>query len=280
MPAEKRRSGTDTARVSRRFNERAEGVAMDDVSLPSGTQPLDTTLEIVSPENIAFQFRLAGPASRSIAFLIDAILIGLIAFGTFLLLGLTGLMNEAFLGLFLVWIFFLWWGYGAACEVFGNGRTAGKAALGLRVVSFTGLSINPAQAILRNLLRLIDIAPPFFPGVIAMAFTRRLQRLGDLASGTIVVLERDRRPPRPPRVDRVEADIVPLSFQASPPLIEALAAYVGRRQDLSSPRRMELAGVAARRLCAAWDVPPPRDPDALVCTVYEQAIAADAGDRQ
>lgn len=241
-------------------------------------EPLDTTLEIVSPENIAFQFRLAGPATRCVAFLLDAVMIGLIAFGMLFALGLTGLLGEAFLGLFLVALFFLWWGYGAACEVFANGRTAGKAALGLRVVSQTGLSINPAQAILRNLLRLVDVAPPCFPGVIAMAFTRRLQRLGDLAAGTIVVLDRSRRPPRPPRVDAAVADLVPLGFRADPALVEALAAYVGRRGDLAAARRMELAMIPAGRLCAAWNVPEPRDPDALVCAVYEQAIAAESGE--
>lgn len=243
-------------------------------------EPLDTTLEIVSPENIAFQFRLAGPATRSLAFLLDAVVIGLSIVGLLVAIGLTGLLSESFVGLFLVAVFFIWWGYGAACEVFANGRTAGKAALGLRVVSQTGLSINPAQAILRNLLRLIDIAPPFFPGVIAMAFTRRLQRLGDLAAGTIVVLDRSRRAPRPPRVEGVAADAVPLGFHAEPPLIEALAAYVGRRGELSPGRRRELAGIAAERLAAAWNVPPPADADHLVCAVYELAIAAESRERQ
>lgn len=255
--------------------------ASDARANPGPEAPLDTTLAIVSPENIGFQFRLAGPAARSLAFLVDALVIGLIAFGMLFGLGLTGLLGgEAFLGLFLVGLFFLWWGYGAACEVFANGRTVGKAALGLRVVSQTGLSINPAQAILRNLLRLVDVAPPFFPGVAAMAFTSRLQRLGDLAAGTVVVLDRGRRPPRPPRVDAALADLVPVGFQAQPPLVEALAAYVGRRGELSAGRRMELSGIAAARLCAAWAVPVPADTDALVCAVYERAIAAESGERR
>jgi uncharacterized RDD family membrane protein YckC len=246
-------------------------------SPPAGSRgPLDTTLEIVSPENIAFQFRLAGPAARSLAFLLDAVVIGLVITVLLFALGLTGLLGEGFLGLFLVAVFFIWWGYGAACEVLANGRTAGKAALGLRVVSQTGLSINPAQAILRNLLRLVDIAPPFFPGVIAMAFTSRLQRLGDLAAGTIVVLDRSRRPPRPPRVEITETELVPLGFRPEPALVEALAAYVGRRGELSAGRSQELAGLAAARLCAAWNVSPPADADGLVCAVYELAIAADS----
>jgi len=239
-------------------------------------RPLDTTLEIVSPENIAFQFRLAGPAARSIAFLLDAVVIGLVITGLLMALGMTGLLTEGLMGLFLVAVFFIWWGYGAACEVLANGRTAGKAALGLRVVSQTGLSINPAQAILRNLLRLIDIAPPFFPGVIAIAFTSRLQRLGDLAAGTIVVLDRSRRPPRPPRAEAATSDLVPLGFQADPALLEALAAYVGRRGELHPGRRQELAALPAARLCEAWNVSPPADADGLVCAVYELAIAADS----
>ena len=253
--------------------------ASDARAAPGRDAPLDTTLAIVSPENIGFQFRLAGPAARSLAFLVDALVIGLIAFGMLVGAGLVGLASEAFLGLFLVGLFFLWWGYGAACEVLANGRTAGKAALGLRVVSQTGLSINPAQAILRNLLRLVDVAPPFFPGVAAMAFTSRLQRLGDLAAGTVVVLDRGRRPPRPPRVDTAVAELLPAGFQAQPPLVEALAAYVGRRGELSAGRRLELSQIAATRLCAAWAVPVPADTDALVCAVYERAIAAESGER-
>jgi len=254
--------------------------ASDAQAVPGPDAPLDTTLAIVSPENIGFQFRLAGPASRSLAFLVDALVIGLIAFAAVLVAGMTGLANEAFFGLFLVGLFFLWWGYGAACELLANGRTVGKAALGLRVVSQTGLSINLAQAILRNLLRLVDVAPPFFPGVAAMALTSRLQRLGDLAAGTIVVLDRSRRPPRPPRVETAVAALVPVGFQAQPPLVEALAAYVGRRGELSPPRRLELAEIAAARLCESWGMPVPADPDALINAVYERAIAAESGERR
>jgi uncharacterized RDD family membrane protein YckC len=250
-------------------------------------QPLDTTLGIVSPENIAFQFRLAGPAARSVAFLVDLLAVGLMC-GLLIMLGEilrvvldpvgVGFVGEVSAGLGLLGLFFVWWGYGATCEVLASGRTLGKAALGLRVVSQTGLSINPAQAILRNLLRMVDVAPPFFPGVVAIAVTSRLQRLGDLAAGTIVVLDRMHRTPRPPRLETAGADLVPDGFEARPPLVEALAAYVGRRGELSAARRMELAGIAAARLCTAWGRPPPADPDAVVCAVYERAIAAGSGE--
>jgi len=237
-------------------------------------EPLDTVVTIVSPENIAFRFRLAGPAARTLAFLIDILVIGLVALLAVLVLGLAGVAADVFGGLCLAALFFLWWGYGAASEVLANGRTVGKAALGLRVVSQTGLSINPAQAILRNLLRAVDVAPPFFPGVATMAFTRRLQRLGDLAAGTMVVLDRSKRAPRPPRAETVTAVVVPAGFRADPSLVEALAAYVDRRADLSPARRQELSRYAADRLCDAWAMPAPADADALICSLYEQAIAS------
>lgn len=244
----------------------------------SDAAPLDTTLVVLTPENVAFQFRLAGPALRAVAFLVDALVIAVLGMAVVAVAVLLEFAMDAPVGLVLMALFAVWWGYGAVFEAVNNGQTPGKSALGLRVVSRTGLAINPAQAILRNLIRAIDAAPPFFPGVFAMAASSRFQRLGDLAAGTIVVLDRTRRHVPPPRVDAGAADwiddIVPPAFAAGPPLAEALAAYVGRRGDLSTGRRTELAGILAARLCAAWEVSPPRDPDALVCALYARAVAA------
>lgn len=248
---------------------------MADTDPSDASAPLDTVLTVVSPENIAFQFRLAGPAMRAVALFLDALVISGLAFAAISLVGLFWVVADAFIGLILLAAFFVWWGYGAACEVFANGRTVGKAALGLRVVSQTGLSINPAQAILRNLLRAVDVAPPFYPGVASMALTSRLQRLGDLAAGTIVIVERKRRQPKAPRVEAGAVDIVPPDFKPDPRLLEALAAYVSRRPSLSLGRRRELSRIAAERLCRAWGRPVPHDPDALVCGLYERAIASD-----
>lgn len=239
--------------------------------------PLDTTLVVLTPENVAFQFRLAGPALRSFAFIVDALVIGAVGATILAVAAVLDMFGESLTGLVLVALFFLWWGYAAAFEAVNNGQTLGKAAVGLRVVARSGLSINAAQAVLRNLIRLVDVAPPFFPGVIAMAVSPRFQRLGDLAAGTIVVLDRGRRsvPPPPAGGEAAAIDgIVPPAFVPAPPLAEALAAYVGRRLDLSPGRRTELARIVAARLCDAWRAPPPSDPDALVCALYGRVVAA------
>lgn len=244
----------------------------------SVSPPLDTTLRIVSPENIAFEFRLAGPAPRLIAFAIDVFVISAVGVVLFIPFAVAGIVGAAFLGFFLVALFFLWWGYGAALETFNNGQTLGKLALGLRTVSQTGLSINVAQAILRNLIRAADIAPPFFPGLVAMAGTRRLQRLGDLAAGTVVVYDRRWRPPPPPATDggiNFAADIVPAGFRPDPVLAEALAEYAARRPMLAPARRHELAAIPAARLCAAWEIPLPADPDAVISAVYDRTLTGE-----
>jgi uncharacterized RDD family membrane protein YckC len=63
--------------------------------------PLDTTLRLVSPENIAFEFRLAGPALRSVAFAIDGFVIYAVALLLFIAFAIAGVVGEAFFGFLL-----------------------------------------------------------------------------------------------------------------------------------------------------------------------------------
>ncbi len=67
------------------------------------------------------------------------------------------------------------------------GSTIGKWVFGIRVVDFSGRRISFGQALFRNLLRLID---GLFAGVVGLWFmfnNERRQRLGDKATGTLVV---------------------------------------------------------------------------------------------
>src|SRR5690606_27659792 len=89
--------------------------------------------------------------------------------------------------------------YGGFFETVWNGQTPGKRMLRLRVVTIHGEPISPYQAILRNILRIVDgfpyfIEPPiriplFQVGLFAMIANRRYQRVGALVCGTIVVTE-------------------------------------------------------------------------------------------
>ena len=237
----------------------------------AGSSPLDTTVLVSTPENVAFDFRLAGPFPRALAFLLDFLLLGFVLFC--LTLGLA-LLGSAGIGILLFIGFALWWGYGGLMEAFWNGQTLGKKALGIRVVSESGLAINAGQAMLRNVLRSADLFPPFFPGVVAMLFGSRFQRMGDLAAGTMVVLEGQRSSPRPPVVTNVKdqtRDRIPPQFRPDTATIDALAAYVSCRLDLSPARRHELSLILAQHFITAWSLPPRLNPDQLLCAIYEFA---------
>lgn len=80
-------------------------------------------------------------------------------------------------------------GYPIVQETLWNGKTVGKAALGLRVVSQRGGPVGFRQAAIRGALLLVDATLLVVPWSLALVLSSRRRRLGDLAAGTIVVRE-------------------------------------------------------------------------------------------
>lgn len=78
----------------------------------------------------------------------------------------------------------------ALSELF-TGRTLGKALLGLRVVSMDGSTPAPSSILIRNFLRVIDVALLGIP-LAMITFSPLRQRIGDVAAGTIVIRDRVR----------------------------------------------------------------------------------------
>ncbi len=148
-------------------------------------------ITIWAPEGIELEYTLAGLGSRFIAALLDTLvrvvvlgaLIGaLAALGAGATLLLVALILGTFLALFA---------YDIAFEVWAQGRTPGKRWSGLRVLMASGQPVSFAPSAVRNLMRIVDEwATAFIPGVVSILVTRRNQRLGDQAAGTIVVRER------------------------------------------------------------------------------------------
>lgn len=70
------------------------------------------------------------------------------------------------------------------------GWTPGKLLFGIRVVDFYGGSPSSGQALIRNVLRVLDAYPYVVPnllGFVVLISNRRRQRGGDKAAGTLVV---------------------------------------------------------------------------------------------
>lgn len=78
--------------------------------------------------------------------------------------------------------------YGALFEgLFG--ATPGKFVMGIRVVRMGGGPAGPGRVLIRNLLRPVDLFPPYTGavGLGLMALTASRRRLGDMVAGTVVV---------------------------------------------------------------------------------------------
>jgi uncharacterized RDD family membrane protein YckC len=139
-------------------------------------KPLDLTIEVVSPENIEFDYEICGPVRRMLAFAIDWLLVGVgyvvlhfIGLLVILLFGLLGFVVDIeglmealaafYQAAFIISLLVVFWLYGCFFEIWWNGQTPGKRLLGLRVMSYTGKPINAVQAVFRNFFRLVDMFP-------------------------------------------------------------------------------------------------------------------------
>ena len=77
-----------------------------------------------------------------------------------------------------------------------NGKTIGKHVVGIRVMDERGLRLQPSQVLIRNLVRFVDALPMYYAvGGAVCLFSKRSQRLGDLAAGTVVVRNVKLTPP-------------------------------------------------------------------------------------
>ena len=255
---------------------------------------IDCSTRVITPENIEFEYALAGPFQRLPAFVFD---LGIRVLAFVALMVLAGLASSfvAF-GSSLVFImalllfFGLSWFYGLFFETRFSGRTPGKMLFQLRVIGVDGRPINGTQAALRNLLRLADMclmlplqvvdatAPPAFViptlliGLVSMTLTRRMQRLGDLAAGTMVISEVRHAPPRDASPDDLRAfglaELIPVSFAPSSSLAQAIGLYMENRRRLSPARRQEVARHLAVPLIGQFQLGPDTSYDLLLCALY------------
>ncbi|MEA2576288.1 MAG: hypothetical protein QOH93_3586 [Chloroflexia bacterium] len=166
---------------------------------------MDEQLTISTPEQVAFQYEMAGIGSRFVAALLDHLILGvavLLISCAAMMIGFAGLVSSATSGddaaggVFLVLailtlvIFLLIWGYFVVFETVWNGQTPGKRAGRLRVIRYNGQPIGGGEAMVRNLVRLVDFMPGFYGvGLLSMFIDKNARRLGDFAAGTIVIRE-------------------------------------------------------------------------------------------
>lgn len=232
-----------------------------------------------------FRHRLAGPARRAAAHVVDLILVygALLGVALCVLLAAGGDLDAARgttagvgVGLLLLLAFFAQWVWFGLWEGL-HGATPAKLALGLRVVTTTGQPIGFAAAAVRNLLRAADALPTgYVVGVFAMAATRRFQRLGDLAAGTMVVVEPRAVRAAPirlvPPLDVREAALVPAEIALDAEERAAVELFLRRLGTLGPAREHELASMVAGALARKHGVRI-ADPVRALAVLYDRAMA-------
>lgn len=206
-------------------------------------EKLDTLQTVELAEGVEIRLRIAGPLVRAGAYLLDLVIRVAILTGVSMVINISGIAlgGQVAGGLSLLLWFLLDWFYPVFFEAGEKGATPGKRVAGLRVVQATGSPITFGQAIVRNFLRFID-GMPFFTygiGLGSCLASRRFQRLGDLAAGTLVVYTRAAPhisvaapPPMQP---------VPLPVALSADETRALVLFRERAGLWSEGRRAEIA---------------------------------------
>ena len=146
-------------------------------------------LRIRTPEGVTFSLELASPVARCLACAVDLACVSVASNAVGTALGVLGFVSrDLALSLAIVAYFAISIGYGIALEWLWRGQTLGKRLLRLQVMDENGLRVRFPQIAIRNLLRFADMLPAYYlVGGVACLASRRCQRLGDVAAGTVVV---------------------------------------------------------------------------------------------
>jgi len=246
-----------------------------------------STAPVVTPEAVPLDLEPAGIGSRFLALVLDWAIQGVLAAGLSLAL-LAAVPGEGAglaRALVVLLLFVVVFGYPVAGETLWRGRTVGKLALGLRVVTVEGAPVRFRHAAIRAALGLVDfVLTAGAAAVLSVLFTARNQRLGDLVAGTIVLRERTALP-----APAVATFAVPAGLEAYAATLDvadlsaeeyaAVRAFLLRAGSLRPEVRHDLAVKLATPLVSRLRTQPPpgTQPEAFLACVaaaHQQRSAA------
>jgi len=151
-------------------------------------------------------------------------------------------------------------GYPIAFEMATRGRSLGKIAMGLRVVSDDGGPERFRQALFRSLAGVIEIW--MFgggPAVICSLLSPKGKRIGDVFAGTVVISERAPRlsppPPMPPQLAWWAASLQLSGLR--PEQAELARQFLSRAAQLDPMVRDQMAYRIAGEVVTQISPPPP-----------------------
>ncbi|KPN55408.1 RDD family protein, partial [Mycobacterium intracellulare] len=219
-------------------------------------------MSVVTGDAVVLDVQIAQLPVRTLSALIDiavmviGYLLGLMLWAATLTEFDTALSNAILL-IFTVLVIV---GYPLILETATRGRSVGKIALGLRVVSDDGGPERFRQALFRALASLVEIWMLFgSPAIICSILSPKAKRIGDIFAGTVVVNERGPRLGPPPAMPPALAWWA-ASLQLSGLSVgqaEVARQFLSRAPQLDRQLRTQMAYRIAGDVVARIAPPPP-----------------------
>lgn len=222
--------------------------------------------QVVTPEAVPLGFEDATVGTRGVAAVIDTVimlvLLLVVQLSALFSAGALGAQDWVAVTIAVVLAFVVGVGYPVGFEALWRGRTPGKAALGLRVVTVEGAPIGFRHALIRGAIGIVELRVTI--GAVALvvsALSRRGQRVGDHAAGTVVVREGSRRRRLqpldvtvPPGYEGYAATLDPGTATADD--YDVVRAFLQRRGELAPDARTQVAAQLAVRIAERLGVAP------------------------
>jgi uncharacterized RDD family membrane protein YckC len=227
---------------------------------------MDRSVDVRTPESIAFSYDLAGLGSRFLAVSIDMLLQVLIMLAVLYSVTLAAtrvasnlrpqndpalerLGENVAIGMLIFIVFAIFFGYFIAFESLWNGQTPGKRMLGIRVVRDGGYPVDFMAVLIRNLIRVVELGlGGYAVSAVSALVSPENKRIGDIAAGTIVV-----RDGKSLTAERIVSEVsrepqyAPTAYMSGDERA-LVKRFLERRGELPPERRRALASTLAARV--------------------------------
>ena len=226
--------------------------------------------EVVTGDAVVLDVQIAQLPVRAVSALIDitVIFVGYVV-GLMLWAATLTQFDEALTtAILIIFTVLVMIGYPLVFETATRGRSLGKIAMGLRVVSDDGGPERFRQALFRALASMVEIWMLFgSPAVICSIVSPKAKRIGDIFAGTVVVSERGPRLAPPPAMPPS------LAWWASSLQLSGLSAaqaevarqFLSRATQLNPTLRQQMSyRIAGDVVSSIAPPPPPGAPPELV----------------
>jgi uncharacterized RDD family membrane protein YckC len=226
--------------------------------------------EVVTGDAVVLDVQIAQLPVRAVSALIDitVIFIGYVLGLMLWAATLTQFDTALSAAILLIFTVLVIVGYPLAFETATRGRSVGKIAMGLRVVSEDGGPERFRQALFRALASVVEIwMLAGSPAVFCSMISPKAKRIGDVFAGTVVVSERGPRMSPPPMMPPS------LAWWASSLQLSGLGAgqaevarqFLSRASQLDGQMRLQMAyRIAGDIVSRIAPPPPPGAPPELV----------------